>query len=148
MPEKQALGMTMQISQEYINNLAMEMIRENLLAALGGSDKFVEELTKEILNTKVDRDNGRVSSYSSRSDIPYIQYLINKTIREEVTGTLQEMLDEKRPEIREKIRKELMKKNTVNKFFDAFTNVISKSLEDEWRTRFEINFEEVKHDNY
>ena len=148
MPEKQALGMTMQISQEYINNLATEMIRENLLAALGGSDKFVEELTKEILNTKVDRDNGRVSSYSSRSDIPYIQYLINKTIREEVTGTLQEMLDEKRPEIREKIRKELMKKNTVNKFFDAFTNTISESLENKWLTKFEINFEEVKHDNY
>ena len=40
MPEKQALGMTMQISQEYINNLAIEMIREKLLAALGGSDKF------------------------------------------------------------------------------------------------------------
>ena len=147
MPEKQALGMTMQISQEYINNLATEMIRENLLAALGGSDKFVEELTKEILNTKVNKD-GKVSSYRCSDDIPYIQYLINKTIREEVTGTLQEMLDEKRPEIREKIRKELMKKNTVNKFFDAFTNVISKSLEDEWRTRFEINFEEVKHDNY
>ena len=148
MPEKQALGMTMQISQEYINNLAMEMIRENLLAALGGSDKFVEEITKEILNTKVDKDNGKVNSYSSRSDIPYIQYLINQTIREEVTGTLREMLDEKRPEIREKIRKELMKKNTVNKFFDAFTNVISESLENRWKTRFEINFEEDKHDNY
>lgn len=148
MPEKQALGMTMQISQEYINNLAMEMIRENLLAALGGSDKFVEELTKEILNTKVDKDNGKVKSYSSRDDIPYIQYLINKTIREEVVGTLQEMLDEKRPEIREKIRKELMKKNTVNKFFDAFTYTISKSLENEWRTRFEINFVEDRNDNY
>ena len=95
MPEKQALGMTMQISQEYINNLATEMIRENLLAALGGSDKFVEELTKEILNTKVNKD-GKVSSYRCSDDIPYIQYLINKTIREEVTGTLKEMLDEKR----------------------------------------------------
>lgn len=147
MPEKQALGMTMQISQEYINNLATEMIRENLLAALGGSDKFVEELTKEILNTKVNKD-GKVSSYRCSDDIPYIQYLINKVIREEVVGTLQEMLDEKRPEIREKIRKELMKKNTVNKFFDAFTNVISESLENRWKTRFEINFEEVKHDNY
>ena len=58
MPEKQALGLTMQISQEYIDNLAAEMVRESLMKTLNGEDRFFRELVKEILNTKVD-ESGR-----------------------------------------------------------------------------------------
>lgn len=141
MPEKQALGLTMQISQEYIDNLAAEMVRESLMKTLNGEDRFFRELVKEILNTKVD-ESGRPCNYSS--SIPYIQYLINKVIREEITGTLQEILNESRPQIREKIRKELMKKDMVNKVFNAFMETVMDATENNYRTNFEINFNKAR----
>ena len=126
MAEKQALGMTMQVSQEFINNIAEELVRENLLKTLDGENKFFAALVHELMDTKVSPDNGRVTTY--RDGIPYIQYLINETIRKELAETVKAMLDEKRPDIQKKIRAELMKKDTVSKFYEAFTDSVASSL--------------------
>ena len=39
MVEKNALGMTMQINEEFINNLAKQMVSESIMATIGGGDK-------------------------------------------------------------------------------------------------------------
>lgn len=139
MVEKNALGMTMQINEEFINNLAKQMVSESIMATIGGGDKFVQQITADILKTKVNPDTGRVESYSS--SIPYIQYLINKVIREEVAGTIQEVLDEKRAEIRESIRAELLKDKTIDAFYKGFVETITDSIECRYRTSIHVNFE-------
>lgn len=136
--EKQALGMTMQINQEFIENLARDLVSESLLKTLGGSDRFVETLMKEILNTRVDPQKGTVSTW--RDAIPYVNYLINKIIREEIQGTVKEVLDEKRPEIRKVIRKELMKKDTVDRFFKAFTDSVIDGIDNQYRVKIGVKF--------
>lgn len=138
MVEKNALGMTMQINEEFINNLAKQMVSESIMATIGGGDKFVQQITADILKTKVNPDNGRVESYSS--SIPYIQYLINKVIREEVSGTIQEVLNEKRAEIRESIRAELLKDKTIDAFYKSFVETITDSIECRYRTSIHVNF--------
>jgi len=138
MVEKSALGMTMQINEEFINNLAKQMVSESIMATIGGGDKFVQQITADILKTKVNPDNGRVESYSS--SIPYIQYLINKVIREEVSGTIQEVLNEKRAEIRESIRAELLKDKTIDAFYKSFVETITDSIECRYRTSIHVNF--------
>ena len=138
MVEKSALGMTMQINEEFINNLAKQMVSESIMATIGGGDKFVQQITADILKTKVNPDNGRVESYSS--GIPYIQYLINKVIREEVSGTIQEVLNEKRAEIRESIRAELLKDKTIDAFYKSFVETITDSIECRYRTSIHVNF--------
>lgn len=140
--EKQALGMTMQINEEFIENLAREMVSESLLKTLGGGDKFIETLMREILSTKVDAKTGQVSTW--RDAIPYVNYLINKIIREEITGTVKEILDEKRPEIRKVIRRELMKKDTVERFYKAFTDSVINGIDQSWRCNIDVTFGEVK----
>lgn len=142
MIEKSALGMTMQINEEFINNLTKQMVSESIMATIGGGDKFVQQITADILKTKVNPDNGRVESYSS--SIPYIQYLINKVIREEVSGTIQEVLDEKRPEIRGAIKEELMKNKTIDAFYEAFVSSIEDSLETRYYTHINVSFERPK----
>lgn len=142
--EKQALGMTMQINQEFIENIARDLVSESLLKTLGGGDKFVETLIREILNTKVDRKDGRVSTW--RDAIPYVNYLINKILREEITGTVAEIMDEKRPEIRKVIRKELMKADTVERFYKAFTDSVIGGIDQSWKCNIDVTFGEVKHD--
>lgn len=140
--EKQALGMTMQISEDYINNLAREIVTESLLKTLGGGDKFIQQLINSILSTKVDPDNGRPSTYSGA--IPYINYLINKIIRDEISLTVAEILEEKRPEIHKVIRKELMKKETVDKFFKAFTDATLQGVDNVWKAKIDITFMDGK----
>lgn len=142
MIEKNALGMTMQINEEFINNLAKQMVSESIMATIGGGDKFVSQITADILKTKVNPDNGRVESYSS--SIPYIQYLINKVIREEVTGTIQEVLNEKRAEIRECIRAELLKDKTIEAFYQSFINTVIDDLGCRYKTSIHVNFEKSK----
>lgn len=142
MIEKSALGMTMQINEEFINNLAKQMVSESIMATIGGGDKFVQQIIADILRTKVNPDNGRVESYSS--SIPYIQYLINKVIREEVAGTIQEVLDEKRQQIRECIRAELLKDKTIEAFYQGFVETVIGSIEQRYYTKINVNFEKVK----
>ena len=142
MIEKNALGMTMQINEEFINNLAKQMVSESIMATIGGGDKFVQQITVDILRTKVNPDNGRVESYSS--SVPYIQYLINKVIREEVAGTIQEVLDEKRQQIRECIRAELLKDKTIEAFYQGFVETVIGSIEQRYYTKINVNFEKVK----
>lgn len=142
MIEKNALGMTMQINEEFINNLAKQMVSESIMATIGGGDKFVQQIVADILKTKVNPDNGRVESYSS--SIPYIQYLINKVIREEVAGTIQEVLDEKRSEIRECIRAELLKDKTIEAFYNGFVDTAIKSIENRYYAKISVFFEKEK----
>ena len=142
MVEKNALGMTMQINEEFINNLAKQMVSESIMATIGGGDKFVSQIVADILKTKVNPDNGRVESYSG--SIPYIQYLINKVIREEVTGTIQEVLNEKRAEIRACIRAELLKDKTIEAFYQSFIGTVIDDLECRYKTSIHVNFEKPK----
>ena len=133
--------MTMQINEEFINNLAKQMVSESIMATIGGGDKFVSQITADILKTKVNPDNGRVESYSS--SIPYIQYLINKVIREEVAGTIQEVLNEKRAEIRTCIRAELLKDKTIEAFYQGFINTVVESIGTRYYSKINVFFEKV-----
>ena len=142
MVEKNALGMTMQINEEFINNLAKQMVSESIMATIGGGDKFVSQITADILKTKVNPDNGRVESCIS--SIPYIQYLINKIIREEVSGTVQEVLEEKRTEIRECIRAELLKDKTIEALYHGFVDTVVGSIENRYYTKIDVTFEKKK----
>lgn len=142
MVEKSAFGMTMQINEDFINNLAKQMVSESIMATIGGGDKFVSQIVADILKTKVNPDNGRVESYSS--SIPYIQYLINKVIREEVSGTIQEILNEKRFEIRECIRAELLKDKTIEAFYQGFINEVTEGIDCRYKTSIHVNFEKPK----
>ena len=141
MVEKNALGMTMQINEEFINNLAKQMVSESIMATIGGGDKFVSQITADILKTKVDPGNGRVTAYSD--GIPYINYLINNVIREEVKGTIQEVLDEKRAEIRECIRAELLKDKTIEAFYQGFINTVVESIGTRYYSKINVSFEKV-----
>lgn len=136
--DKNVMGMSLQMNEEFITNLAKQMVSESIMETIGGGNKFVETIVGEILKTKVDPENGRVSVYSS--GIPYIQWLINKVIRDELAGTVQEILDEKRQEIHKRIRKELMKEKTINAFFDAFTECVTDSINSVWRTKIDVTF--------
>ena len=141
--EKQALGMSLQISQDFIDNLAKDLVQESLIETLNGKDEIVRQIISQILSVRVDRD-GKVSNYSSDNKFSYLEYLVNKMIKEEVISVAQEVLTERRAEIREHIKKEMSKKATIDKFYDAFFGNIVDNLNNRYDTKIEINIDKKR----
>lgn len=141
--EKQALGMSLQISQEFIDNLAKDLVQESLIETLNGKDDIVRQIVSQILSVKVDRE-GKISSYSADNKFTYLQFLVNKMIKEEIISVAQEVLTERRAEIREHIKKEMSKKATIDKFYDAFFSNIVNNLDSTYDTKIEINIDKKR----
>lgn len=141
--EKQALGMSLQISQDFIDNLAKDLVQESLIKTLNSKDDIVRQIVSQILSVKVNQD-GVISNYSSDNKYTYLQFLVNKMIKEEVISVAQEVLTEKRTEIREHIKKEMSKKATVDKFYDAFFSNIVNNLSSKYDTKIEINIDKKR----
>ena len=138
MPTKEALGMSMNISQEFVDKLAKDLISQSLVETLGGSDRIVEEMVRQTLGKKVDPRDGKPSEY--RDAIPMINYFINTAIKEELKETIKEFLDENRPKIRAALKKELTKQKTIDSFCAAFTDSVVTAVEYNWRTNISVNF--------
>ena len=138
MPQKQALGMTMEVSQEFINNIAIDIVKENLMQTLGGSDRFVDQVIRSLLTVKVDPRDGHPTEY--RDGIPYTRYLIENIIREETKETVKQVVEENRPAIRAKIREALMAEDMVNRAFDAFTKSVNNALDSYYGMKIDISF--------
>lgn len=143
MATKDALGMTLEISQDYIDNLAKNLVEESLIETLNGKDDIVKQIVSSILSVKVD-ENGRVSNYGSDNKYTYLQYLVNKMIKEEVIDVAKEVLNERRVEIRETIKKEMSKKATIDNFYQAFYGSIIDNLDSKYNTKIEINIDKKK----
>lgn len=141
--EKQALGMSLQISQDFIDNLAKDLVEQSLIETLNSKDEIVRQIISSLLSVKVDKD-GKVSNYSNDNKYTYIQYLVNKMIKEEVESVARECLEENREQIRNTIKKEMSKKATIDKFYDAFFDNIVGSLNDRYITTIDINIDKKR----
>lgn len=144
MAEKNALGLSMSIDQKFVNDLAKDLVYESLITALGGKEEVIREIVRDFLSIKVDPDSGKRSTYSDA--IPYMRYLTNAMISGEVKQAVQEVLDEKRPEIRAAIKKELSKKSTMDRMYDSFTKTMIENMSDKWRTKIDVTFDMERDD--
>lgn len=140
MASREALGMSLEISQEYIDNLTKDLLEQSLIETLDAKNTIVQNIVSNVLSVKVNEE-GRVSSYDRDNKYTFLEYLVRKMIREEVLSVTEEVLKEKRTEIRDTIKKELNKKANIDKFFDAFMSTTMNNLDNRYRTYFDIRFE-------
>lgn len=145
MSKKELLGMSLEISQDFIDNVAKDLLTESLIKTLDGSNKMVQQIISDILSVKVDK-TGRVSSYSYDNKQTYLQYLVNDMIKNEVKEVAEEVLKERRAEIRKVIRDTMSKKATLDKFYDAFFSSVVENLNSTWATTINVNID--KKENY
>jgi len=142
MATKEALGMSLEISQEYIENLTKELLTQSLIETLDAKNTIVQSIVKEVLSTKVD-SQGRVSTYRGDEHRTYLKYLCEKMIREEVASVAEEMLEKNRAAIRESIRKEISKKATMDKMTDCFINSVLDGMGNRYRTNVKFSIEPI-----
>ena len=140
MATKEALGMSMTISEDFIQNLAKELVSESLIKTLDGRDKIAEEIVRQVIGKKVDKRTGEPTN-SDYCSCTFLEYQIRKLLSDEIVLVTKEVMEERRPEIRELIRSELRKKATLDKFFNAFYDVVIGNLDTTWRTNITFNIE-------
>lgn len=138
MPEKNALGLSMTVDQKFINDIAKDIVYESLTTALGGKEEIIREIIRDFLSRKVDPKDGTPSTWSSA--VPYVRYLSNAMISEEVKQCVKEVFEEKRPEIRAAIKKELMKKQTMDRIYQNFAGAMIENMDKRWQTNVSVEF--------
>lgn len=140
------LGVDLKIDQDYISKCVKEVVNASMIEALGAKNDIVENVIRELLNTKVDSD-GKPTTSSWHTE-KLIDFELRKQISEVVKETIKSSIEEKRELLTEMIKKELNKKANMQKFVDSFINNTTKTLESSWNTKINIEFEPTKESDY
>ena len=136
------MGMSLQLDTEYIKNLTKEIVKQGMVETLG-NENLVGAIIGEILNKKVD-ENGNVATNSYTRSKPMLQYLVDKELKEQIVEIAKEAIEEKKPAIREAIKKEMQKKATIDQFVSNFYSSIIDNLHSSYRTKINVNIESEK----
>lgn len=136
------MGMSLQLDTEYIKNLTKEIIKQGMVETLG-NENLVGAIISEVLNKQVDK-NGNVPENRYTTTQPLLQHLVNKELKEQIVEISKETIEEKKPIIREAIKKEMQKKATMDKFVSAFYSSIIDNLSDSYCTKISVNIENKK----
>ena len=143
MATKEALGMSLEISQDFIDNLTKDLLTQSLIETLDAKNSIVEKIVSQILSVKVN-EQGQIDSWSSANKYTFLEYLVRKMIRDEVRSVAEEVLNEKRDDIRKSTRKEMSSKATIDKFCNAFFSTVVDGLESNYRTSIDVVVEKEK----
>ena len=143
MATKEALGMSLEISQDYIDNLTKDLLKQSLIETLDAKNTIVEKIVSNILSVKVNEE-GRIDSWASSNKYTFLEYIVRKMIKDEVKSVAEEVLNEKRDDIRKAIRREMSNKNTIDKFCNAFFSSVVDGLENRYTTKIDVVVEKNK----
>ena len=136
------VGLNLDIDDDYLAEAIKKTVMTGITESLN-KDKIVSGLVNTVLETKVDKD-GCISRYSSDNNYTLLEVYVNKIIRETVKEEMKKLVEEKKPQMQEIIRKELNKKATLNKFVDAFITSNLNNLNSDWRTKINVEYEKNK----
>ena len=143
MATKDALGMSMTISEDFIHNLAKDLVTESLIKTLDDKNKIAEEIVRQVLGQKVSKRDGSPTNRDYDS-CTFLEYEIRKMLMDEILLVTKEVMEERRQEIRDVIRREMMKKATVDGFFNAFYDAVIGNLSSTWNTDITFNITKKK----
>lgn len=132
------VGIDLNVDDNYLAEAAKQAVMVGIAERLD-KDKIVSGLVNTVLETKVDR-NGAVSSYNPDNKYTLLEIYVNKILRETVKEELANLVEEKKPQLKELIRKELNKKATLDKFVDAFLQANLDNLSSNWRTTINLEY--------
>lgn len=137
------VGVNLNVDKDYLQEAVKQTVLMGISESLNGKNEIVSQIVKSVLDTKVD-EKGKVSSYSSDNKYTLLEFYVNNMLTEVVKEEIKSMVEAKRVECAEIIRKELNKKANINKFVDSFIDSTSKALDSTWKTTININYEKYK----
>jgi transcription termination factor NusB len=137
------VGLDLNIDQNFLADAVKQTVVMGISEALNGKNEVVSQLVNAVLSTKVDKD-GKISSYTSDNKFTLLEYHVRNLLKEEIKEETKAIVNEKRVEIREMIRKELNKKSRLDSFVQTFLDNTTEALDSNWRTNIDISFKAKK----
>lgn len=135
------LGVDLKVDQEYIGKCIEQIIKASMIEALDMKNQFVEECIKNILTQKVD-SNGKPSNSSWDKDT-LLEYHLRKVVEDATREEMLSVIEEKKEQIKELIKKELNKKSTLDDFVKSFFTNVESSVANQYCTKIKIDFEKA-----
>ena len=144
---KNIVGLNLDIDKDYLQEAVKQTVLMGISESLNGKNEIVSQIVNSVLNVKVDK-NGIISSWERDNKQTLLEFYVKNMLTELAKEEIKNMVEEKRSEIRQIIRKELLKKVNINKFADNFIDSVSKNLDSTWKTTINIDFEKDREDCY
>lgn len=142
---KNIVGLNLDIDKDYLQEAVKQTVLMGISESLNGKNEIVSQIVNSVLNVKVDKD-GIISSWERENKQTLLEFYVKNMLTELAREEIKNMVEEKRSEIRQIIKKELLKKVNINKFTDNFIDSVSKSLDSTWKTTINIDFEKIRED--
>ena len=129
------------VGDDVVKPIIEKQIQADIIAKLGNTDKFIEQVVSLALSKKVD-DKGNVStsSYENRNDL--IEVLSRNAIAACAKEIINEWLSENKNKIKDALVKELNSPRRKKAITAAFLTAIERSFETRWTHTCYIKFEE------
>lgn len=137
------VGLDLNIDQNYLENAVKQTVMMGISESLNGKNEIVSQIVKMVLSQKVN-ERGQVSNYSSDNKYTLLEVYVKHALTEEVRSVLKQMVEEKRPEIHQSIRKELAKKKTVDNFCNSFIDSVNNAITSTYCTKINVEFDKAK----
>lgn len=134
------VGLDLNIDNDYLAEAVKQTVIMGIAESLNGKNEIVSQIVNSVLSTKVDK-NGNISSYSSDNKYSLIDLYVRKTLKEIAIEEIKNICEERKPEIREIIRRELTKKASAQKFVDKFFDCMVTNLDSTWQTTINVDFQ-------
>ena len=103
------VGVNLNVDKDYLQEAVKQTVLMGISESLNGKNEIVSQIVKSVLDTKVDK-SGKISSYSSDNKYTLLEVYVNNMLTEVVKEEIKSMIEAKRGECAEIIRKELNKK--------------------------------------
>lgn len=137
------VGLDLNIDNDYLTEAVRQTVLIGIAESLNGKNEIVSQIVNSVLSTKVDKD-GKISSYNSENKFTLIESYVRKILKEIAIEEIKNICEERKPEIREIIRRELTKKASAQKFVDKFFDCMVQNLDNSWKTTINVDFEKVE----
>ena len=131
--------MSLSISKEMLTPVIEQQVKAMMATILGGQEKIVDNVIKNILETKVDSD-GRPTSYSSGRS--YFEWLLKDEITKAVKELIAEEMKSKVSNIKKAVKKQIQSESGATVIADALLNGLNKTCESSWRSTFKIELQQ------
>jgi hypothetical protein len=136
---------TLQIPKDIIEPIITAHVSAAILSAFADKSKLMEVAVAQVLNAKVDKDNGKPTS-SSYNATSYIQWLMESVVRKAVANAIEEQVGLHKEELKKAIAAELglgkkytpLAKQLVNGMCSAMSHP------DLLRYRIKVEFDDKK----
>ncbi len=131
------MDVEMKINPEYLEKSAEKIVKAGIIEALGDPSVILTKAVDSVLSMKVDREGRQSNSYSS---IPYIEWLATKVIQDTVRDCIKEVIDERKDEFEEVIKKKLATKSFMNDVSSSFIKAMLDAASSHWSMPIDVSF--------